>query len=114
MKTILCASECLYELYELVLLLKLSGYGVVLAMSTDRATVVAASEQIDAVVISALRNGAKSVAAVPIKAVRPDIPILLVTNLPVSGGLPPGVDAIADLGYDQVPRLLEQIFVTVH
>ena len=30
MKTILCASDCLYELYDLVLLLRHSGYGVVL------------------------------------------------------------------------------------
>jgi DNA-binding NtrC family response regulator len=114
MKTILCASDCLYELYDLVLLLRQSGYGVVLAMSTDRASAVAQSEEIDAVVISALRSGFKRVTALPIKSVRPNVPILLVTNFPKSDDLPPGVDAVADLGPDQVPTLLEQIFATVH
>jgi hypothetical protein len=85
---ILCASENLYALYDLVGSVGRSGYKVTCACSLAKAAALAGDTEISAIVIAGV-----TIIPSSIKFIRPQIPILLLT----SNTQPPVVVIGADL-----------------
>lgn len=93
--TLLCVSEDLYGLHEIVTSLQQAGHKVICACSYSRALTLAAVEEIDAIVLCEPKLHGVFSPPSTLKFIRPDIPILLVTLTRWAGGeLPAGVDRV--------------------
>lgn len=99
--TVLCVSENLYTLHEIVSSLQGSGYAVVTSCSYQRAVDLAAAEKVEIIVLASEKMHELMGIPATLKFLRPDIPIILMCrNLPT---LPPGADVFARGTHELVP-----------
>lgn len=93
--TLLCVSEDLYGLHEIVTSLQNAGHKVICACSYSRALALAALEEIQVIVVCEPKLQPVFSPPSTLKFIRPEIPILLVTFTRLAGGeLPAGVDRV--------------------
>jgi hypothetical protein len=91
--TILCASDNLYDLYELSSSVRSLGYDVAAAGSYDQAIALSKIEDLRAIVFFQSRAWSELESPSRLKSARPDLPILLLVPACLTGkGIPPGVD----------------------
>jgi hypothetical protein len=107
--TVLCVSENLYALHEIVGALEASGHRILTACSYPRAAALATAEKIDVVVMAHGNTGQTSTCPANLKFLRPEMPILLVSLAGVcSDVLPTGADMVAD-SLDEVHTSVEML-----
>ena len=93
--TLLCVSEDLYALHEIVEALKVPGYRVTTACSYPRAVMLAAAEKIDIIVIAERSRRQTMGCPATLKFVRPELPILLLASATHDADeVPTGVDMV--------------------
>jgi len=92
---VLCISENLYVLHETIAALQESGYQTICAGSLDRAIALAEDKNIGAIVISESVQLVDPSPYVLLKSVRPDVPLLLLTERSKSSAVcPAGIDSL--------------------
>ena len=110
--TLLCVSEDLYGLHEIVTSLQNAGHKVICACSYSRALALAALEEVQAIVLCEPKLQPVFSTPSSLKFIRPEIPILLVTFTRLAGKeLPAGVDRVTCSTTDilgDIDALLEQ------
>ena len=110
--TLLCVSEDLYGLHEIVTSLQNAGHKVICACSYSRALALAALDEVQAIVLCEPKLQPVFSPPSSLKFIRPEIPILLVTFTRLAGKeLPAGVDRVTCSTTDilgDIDALLEQ------
>jgi hypothetical protein len=110
--TLLCVSEDLYGLHEIVTSLQNAGHKVICACSYSRALALVALEEVEAIVLCEPKLQPLFSPPSSLKFIRPEIPILLVTFTRLAGKeLPAGVDRVTCSTTDilgDIDVLLEQ------
>lgn len=107
--TVLCVSEDLYALHEILRALQATEHRILTACSYFRAATLAAAEKIDVIVMAYGIFGHAITCPANLKFLRPEIPILLVSLRGTrSDAVPIGADMIAG-SVDEVSTSIEML-----